>query len=169
MQNAKDTFYEVMRTRLAAVNPERTAVVRGVVRPAVIVEENELADAGAAMPDCFRLRWTAEAVNAQGAMPVVAMTCEVLYETAGTAMNEGMDRGRVLAAMDAELAAMVNAGPQNAVKTNYAGLAFGKTAAAMATNIWWGDVVFGAATVKGERISRTAMVQVMSLEEAGEL
>lgn len=169
MQNAKDTFYEVMRGRLAAVNPERTVVVRGVVRPGLLVEENELVSAGEAIADCFRLRWTGESVNTQCAMPAVAMTCEVLYETAGTALNEGMDRGRVLGAMDAELAAMVNATPQNAVKTNYAGLPFGKSAVTMATNVWWGDVAFGAATVKDERVCRTATVQVMSYEEAGEL
>ena len=42
MQNAKDTFYELLRGRLAALNPDRTVVVRGVVRPGVLVEENEL-------------------------------------------------------------------------------------------------------------------------------
>ena len=43
MQNAKDTFYEVLRSRLVALNPERTIVLRGVMRPGVLVEENELA------------------------------------------------------------------------------------------------------------------------------
>ena len=33
MQNAKDTFYVTLRDRLAAVNPARTMVVRGVTRP----------------------------------------------------------------------------------------------------------------------------------------
>jgi hypothetical protein len=32
VQNAKDTFYEVLRNRLVAFNPERTIVLRGVVR-----------------------------------------------------------------------------------------------------------------------------------------
>ena len=168
MQNAKDTFYEVMRTRLAAVNPERTAVVRGVVRPAVLVEENELV--GAAAPvDCFRLRWTGVNVDTAGALPCVALTCEVIYETAGTAMNAGADRGRVLASMDAELAAMVNASPQQSTKVDYSGLAFGHAAKVMSTNVWWGDVVLGAATVKAERLARTATVQVMYLQEEGEL
>ena len=40
---------------------------------------------------------------------------------------------------------------------------------AMSTNVWWGDVVFGAVTVEGERLKRTATVQVMSYQEAGEL
>ena len=33
MQNAKDTFYMTLRDRLAAVNPARTMVLRGVTRP----------------------------------------------------------------------------------------------------------------------------------------
>ena len=45
MQNAKDTFYVTLRDRLAAVNPARTMLVRGVIRPGLLVEENELASA----------------------------------------------------------------------------------------------------------------------------
>jgi hypothetical protein len=47
MQNARDTFYVRLRDRLAAVNPARTMVLRGVTRPGVLVEENELASASA--------------------------------------------------------------------------------------------------------------------------
>lgn len=47
-QNAKDTFYVTLRDRLAARNADRTVVVRGATRPAVVVEENEMATAGAA-------------------------------------------------------------------------------------------------------------------------
>ena len=65
MQNAKDTFYEVLRSRLVALNPERTIVLRGVVRPGVLVEENELLSA-VALPDCFRLRWSVSQVDANG-------------------------------------------------------------------------------------------------------
>ncbi len=52
MQNAKDTFYEMLRSRLVALNPERTIVLRGVVRPGVLVEENELLSS-TMLPDCF--------------------------------------------------------------------------------------------------------------------
>ena len=78
-----------------------------------------------ALPDCFRLRWSVAAVDADGAMPLVMMDCCIDYETAGTAMNGGMDRGRALAAMDAELQSAVNALPRNALKMNYSGLANG--------------------------------------------
>ncbi len=168
MQNAKDTFYDVVRTRLVALNPERTIVLRGMVRPGVLVEENELLTA-VALPDCFRLRWSGASVEAKGCMPLVALQCSIQYETAGTAMNGGMDRGRALAAMDAELQSLVNLLPRNVLKTNYAGLASGHAAVAMTTNVWWSELAFGEMVVEDDRLARTATVQVMSYEEAGEL
>ena len=40
---------------------------------------------------------------------------------------------------------------------------------AMATNVFWSDAAFGAATVNGERLERVATVEVFSYQEAGEL
>jgi hypothetical protein len=40
---------------------------------------------------------------------------------------------------------------------------------AMATNVFWGDVVFGAAVVNAERLERVATVEVFCYQEAGEL
>jgi hypothetical protein len=168
LQNAKDTFYEVLRARIAAANPERTIVLRGVTRPGVLVEENELVTTST-LPDCFRLRWAATTVTAGGAMPVVALRCEIDYETAGTALNGGMDRGRALGAMDAELAGAVNATPQFTPKQSYAALARGGAAVAMNSNVWWSDAELGATTLREDRVGRTATVVVMSYQEAGEL
>jgi hypothetical protein len=168
MQNAKDTFYEMLRGRLVALNPERTIVLRGLVRPGVLVEENELL-AGVVLPDCFRLDWELGSVDANGAMPLVTMQCGVQYETAGTAMNAGMDRGRMLAAMDAELQAAVNGMPRCVGKTDYSELANGGAAATMSTNVWWGEAQFGKTVVKDDRLARTVTVAVMSYREAGEL
>jgi hypothetical protein len=168
VQNTKDTFYEMLRMRIATENPERTIVVRGQTRPGVLVEENELVST-VTLPDCFRLRWTAANVNAADALPLVTLVCEILYETAGNAGNGGMDRGRALAAMDAELAAALNADPQLAIKQSYAALASGGSAVAMDTNVWWNDVALEAIQIKGDRVARTATVTIMSYEEAGEL
>jgi hypothetical protein len=168
LQNAKDTFYEVLRSRIAAANPERTIVLRGVTRPGVLVEENELVST-VTTPDCFRLRWVDANVDAENAMPVATLTCEVFYETAGTAGNAGMDRGRLLATMDAEIVGALSSAPQTAIKQNYAALATGGSATAMSTNIWWCDVVLGPLVVKADRIARAAKVTVMSCEEEGEL
>ncbi|MGA8940954.1 MAG: hypothetical protein WB439_17455 [Acidobacteriaceae bacterium] len=168
MQNAKDTFYEVLRGRLVALNPERTIVLRGVTRPGVLVEENELLSA-VALPDCFRLRWSVSEVDANGLMPIVTMECAIDYETAGTSMNGGTDRGRALAAMDAELQGAVNALPRSSPKMNYAPLANGNTAVAMTTSVWWSEVAFGPTVIKDDRLARTATLNVMSYQEEGEL
>lgn len=167
MQNAKDTFYELLRERLATINPVRTIVVRGVTRPGVLVDENEM-QASAALPDCFHLQWTAETIDDQGAMPLAAMSCQVVYATAGASMNAGLDRGRALAAMDAELLTAVRQEPWNAPKKSYSGVASGGSATLLSTRVWWSEVSFSSAKVDRDRMTRTATIVVMSYEEKGE-
>lgn len=164
MQNAKDTFYTTLRDRLAAVNPGRTMVVRGVTRPAVLVEENELAS-DVVPVDAFRLRWVGLKVDASSALPLVTMECEIHYATDGSSGNGGMDRGRLLAAMDAELATALSEVPHRAAKENYSAA----PPVTMATNVFWGDATFGAVTVTDERLERVAAVEVFCYQEAGEL
>jgi hypothetical protein len=169
MQDARDSFYITLRGRLAAINPARTIVVRGQVRPGLLVEENELANSSQPV-DAFAMRWTGLKVDASGPMPLAAMECEIHYATAGSPGNGGMDRGRLLGAMDGELAAALTQAPQSAVKMNYSSVAgTGATAVAMGTNIFWNQPQFAVATVAGERIERVATVQVFSYQEAGEL
>jgi hypothetical protein len=166
MQNAKDTFYKVLRDRVAAANAALTVVVRGVLRPAVVVDENEVASA-AELRDCFRLRWAGLRVDGQGAAELIATQCEIRYATAGS-VEGGLDRGRVLAAMDAVLVASVNAAPQSAVKKSFAALASGGVVVDAGSRVWWGDVVFGALTEDAAELGRTATVEVWSYREAGE-
>jgi hypothetical protein len=166
MQNAKDTFYMTLQSRLAALNPARTLVLRGVSRPGTLVDENELPTAFAPM-DAFRLQWTKLQVNTASPLPLpwIGMECTLHYATDGSAGNGGMDRGRALAAMDAELTAALATPPHAVPKMNYASA----PPAEMVTNIFWADPVFGDAAITGERIARTATVQVFSYQEAGEL
>lgn len=168
MQNAKDTFYEVLRDRVAAADAALTVVVRGVVRPGVVVDENELAGS-AEMRDCFRMRWTSLQVGGEGAAPLATMRCEVRYGTAGSLGGGGLDRGRALAGMDAVLLSAVEATPQTAVKKNFAALAGGGAVSLMGSQIWWGDVAFGAVSEDAGEIRRTATVDVWSYQEAGEV
>lgn len=170
MQNARDTFYVTSRDRLAGVNPARTMVLRGVTRPGVLVEENELASAYQPV-DVFCLHWTGLSVDAQGGLPLVTMVCEIRYATDGDSGNGGMDRGRLLSGMDGELVAAVSAAPQNVLKMSYVAGAGGSglPPVAMQTNVFWSDVVFGAAVVNGERLERVAAVEVFSYQEGGEL
>ena len=164
MQNAKDTFYLTLQGRLAALNPARTIVLRGLIRPGTLVDENELPTASPPT-DAFRLEWTNFHVTSASPLPWVGLECVIHYETDGTPVNAGMDRGRLLAAMDAELATALAEYPHAVPKLNYT------TAppTTMATNIFWADPVFGAILITDERLSRTATVQVVAYQEAGEL
>ena len=169
MQNAKDTFYEWLRGRVAQLNPARTTVVRGVLRPGVLVEENELPAAASAPAECFRLRWMGlEAVDAESAPPLIRLRVEVAYATAGTAANGGMDRGRLLNAMDAELSAALTGAGRNVPKQDFSGVENGAGAAAMATRVWWSAPEFGVTKIAGARLERVAAVELWSYEEAGE-
>ena len=88
VQLAKDTFYACLQGRIAANNPARTVVVRGQLRPGVVVAENELpgtAADGIAPADAFCLRWTDLRIDTRAAMPLIAQTCEIRYATDGSA------------------------------------------------------------------------------------
>ena len=100
---------------------------------------------------------------------MATLECSIQYATDGTTGNGGMDRGRLLAGMDAELASALGAEPQTVEKMNYSPAGTGVAATAMGTNIFWADPVFNAATTVGERLQRTATVQVLAYQEAGEL
>jgi hypothetical protein len=168
MQNAKDTFYTTLQSRLAALNPSRTLVLRGLVRPATLVDENELPTAWIPM-DAFRLQWTKLQVTSAAPVPLVQMECSIRYATDGTSGNGGMDRGRLLSAMDAELASALAAEPHTSAKLNYAAAGAGVAPIATGTNVFWADPVFGPASAVGERLERTVTVQVFANQEAGEL
>ena len=165
VQDAKDSFYATLAARIVAANPARTVVIRGAVRPGVAVSENELPGAavdGISPADAFCLRWTGLSVDTHGALPLVTQTCEVRYATDGTTGLAGMDRGRALAAMDAELSAAIGLQPQSAPLLAVAEITGGggSTSTAVGTRVFWGDPAFGPATMRGERMERSAEIEV---------
>jgi hypothetical protein len=168
MQNAKDTFYLTLQQRLTAINPARTIVIRGQRRPGTLVPENEMPSAQVPL-DCFRLAWTALSIDRTGTLPLATMQCEIAYATEGTHALAGMDRGRALAAMDAELAAALAQTPQSAPKLNCAATDSGAAPVPMQTSIFWAAPTFGATKATGERLERTATLEVFAYQEAGEL
>src|SRR6201986_3550807 len=102
MKNAKDTFYVALRDRLAAGNPERTFVMRGVVRPGIMVVENEMGSAE--LPaDVFLWLWTELQIDALLTMRVATMRSEIQYFADGKSESAGMDRGSAVTKIDAEL------------------------------------------------------------------
>lgn len=167
VQLAKDTFYATLRDRVAACNAARTVVVRGVTRPGVLVAENELSGAaidGISTPEAFCLRWTGLSVDTQGPMPLIGLRCEIRYATDGSSGLAGLDRGRLLAAMDAELMAAISTAPQSASSLGIAEIAGGgaSTQTTTGTQVFWGDIAFKPTVMRGERMERTAELEVYS-------
>lgn len=161
MQNAKDSFYAALRARLATINPNRTILLRGVVRPGIVVEEAEAPFRQ--MPnDVFVLRWLSLGIDADLPSTMAVEECEVLYQTCGTQSFGGLDRGRALSAMDEELKAMLQ--PYFTPKLNYTV----QPPAPMLTKIFWDEATFGPVTTQRDLLSRSAKVLVYSYQEQGE-
>jgi hypothetical protein len=168
MQKAKDTFYLMLQARLAALNPARVIVLRGQLRPGIVVEENETPTAQLTH-DMFRLSWTALSIDRSGALPLASMQCEIRYATDGASAAAGMDRGRMMAGMDAELNAALSAEPHNSPKLDCTATDSGSSPLAMATNIFWDAPVFSPLNSTRERLERVASLNVFAYQEAGEL
>lgn len=161
MQNAKDSFYMALRTRLIAINPERTILLRGTVRPGILVEEAE-APFGQLPNDVFVLRWLGLAVDMDLGSLMAAEECEILYQTCGTQSFGGLDRGRALSKMDAELTAILS--PFCTPKLNYTAT----PPEAMLTQVFWDEPAITPIVVQRDRLSRSAKVTVYSYQERGE-
>lgn len=161
MQNAKDSFYVALRTRLAALNPARTILLRGAVRPGILVEEAEAPFAQ--LPgDVFVLRWLGLGADTDLASTLAAEECEIVYQTCGTQSFGGLDRGRTLSQMDEELLTILQ--PFYAPKLNYSV----QPPAPLLTNLFWDEPVFAPITAQRDRLTRSAKILVYSYQEQGE-
>jgi len=161
MQNAKDSFYMALRTRLATINPERTVLLRGAVRPGILVEEAE-APFSQLPNDVFILRWQGLGVDMDLCATMAAEECEIVYQTCGTQSFGGLDRGRALSEMDEELIAMLS--PFYTPKLNYADT----PPAAMLTQVFWDEPALTPIAVQRDLLSRSAKMMVYSYQEQGE-
>ncbi len=161
MQNAKDSFYMAMRNRLAALNPERTILVRGAVRPGIVVEEAEAPFAQ--LPgDVFVLRWLGMGVDVDLASSLIAQECEIVYCTCGSQSFGGLDRGRALSVMDTEVVALLQ--PFHTPKMSYTLM----PPVPMLTQVFWDEPVFTPCVTQRDRLSRSVKVMVYSYQEQGE-
>lgn len=161
MQNAKDSFYMALRTRLATVNPGRTIMLRGALRPGILVEEAE-APLAQLPNDVFVLRWLGMSADMDLASTMTAEECEILYQTCGSQSFGGLDRGRALSAMDEELLTMIK--PFFTPKLNYVY----QPPAPMLTQVFWDEPGFGSIVIVRDRLSRTVKVTIYSYQEQGE-
>jgi hypothetical protein len=161
MQNAKDSFYMALRTRLATINPERTILLRGAERPGILVEEAD-APFNQLPNDVFVLRWLGLGVDLELASTMAAEECEVVYQTCGSQSFDGLDRGRMLSAMDEELLAMLQ--PFYTPKLSF----IATPPAAMLTKVFWDEPSLGPVVAQRDRLSRSVKVMVFSYQEQGE-
>lgn len=158
MQKAKDSFYMALRARLATVNARRTILLRGAERPGILVEEAE-APFSPLPSDVFVLRWLEMGAEIDLATTMVAEECEIVYQTSGSQSYGGLDRGRALSAMDAELLSIL--APYVTAQVDYSTA----TPTTLLTRVFWDEPVFGAVAVQRDRLSRAAKVMVYSYEE----
>jgi len=161
MQNAKDSFYMSLRARLAAINPERSIVLRGAVRPGILVEEAE-APLSQLPADVYVLRWLGIGSDVNLDTPMMAAECEILYQTCGCQSFGGLDRGRALGAMDEELLAMLQ--PFSTPKLSFTAT----PPAPLLTQVFWDEPGFGPVVAQRDRLSRSVKVMVYSYQEQGE-
>ena len=161
MQNAKDSFYMALRTRLIAINPARTILLRGAVRPGILVEEAE-APFSQLPNDVFVLRWLGLSAGMNLSSAMTAEECEILYQTCGTQSFGGLDRGRTLSEMDEEIMAIVS--PFCTSKLNYSIT----PPATMLTQVFWDEPGFTPVVIQRDRMSRSAKVTIYSYQEQGE-
>jgi len=150
-----------LRARLATINPERTILVRGAVRPGILVEEAE-APFNQLPNDVFVLRWLGLGVDMDLSATMAAAECEILYQTCGTQSFGGLDRGRALSQMDEELVAMLT--PFYTPKLNYTAT----PPAAMLTQVFWDEPGLTPIVTQRDRLSRSAKTMVYSYHEQGE-
>ena len=150
MQNAKDSFYVALRSRLTEVNSERTVVVDGVARPAIVVQENETSDPSA-LDGTFRLQWGG-CTAVGGGSHLKKMDCTIHYATRGSGGNG--DRGRTLSALDSELMSISQ--PLRTSKTDYSMI----PAKSLGTMVFWTELEFGSPRDEAGRIGREAKTTV---------
>ena len=161
MQNMMDTFYVTLRDRLATVNAGRVVAVRGQVRPAVVVDENEMPERGLDA-GVFHLQWGERKTDRSGALPMQMAECVIAFRSSGADAQSTLTRGREMNAMCAELDAILL--PVVALKKSFSE----SGAVVMATNVFWCEQGERVVKSKGELLETTATVLVMSYAEEGE-
>jgi hypothetical protein len=163
MQKSKDSFFAALQSRLATVNPERTVDIDGQIRPGILVCENEGAGADEKFSDVFCLEWgVPRPFCAEVKSAPVAMTCTIRYGTSGSAELGTVDRGRLLAAMDEELDAILAGG--SAPKKDFAC----EPEAELASSVFWGGHCFAAVEQTADSVRRSVSVEVLCYPEVGE-
>lgn len=161
MQAAKDSFYMALCTRLQQVNPQRTVVIDGEVRPGLVVTENEPAVC-TQPPEAYCMEWgTVKPFSESPLVSSSLLMAEVTirYRTGGV-NHGGGDRGRSLTRMDAELLAICT--PTQAPKQDYTQ----SEPISLGSNVFWKLPILGAATQNARLLGRSATTTVFFYPES---
>lgn len=154
MQAAKDSFYMTMCARLQQVNPERTVVINGEVRPGMMVAENEAAVC-AQPAEAFCLEWGEAKPLDASATKNTLMSVDVTFRYRTCGSNNGdCDRGRSLTAMDAELMAICS--PQQTAKLDYTQA----MATSLGSKVFWKSPTLGPLRQTASLLGREAKTTV---------
>ncbi len=158
MQKVKDSFFYALRQRLAALNPDRTVVIDGVLRPAVLAVENERVELDGAVAGAFCLRWGTAEQKQNSRSGVMAVNCVIDYAVDDYDAG-GNRQGRNLSAMDAELSAMLEPRSADLVEIDSGAVS------AIGKQIFWGTPAWSKPETSGGILTRRATVTVFSRPE----
>ncbi len=152
MQFAKDSFYLAMRERMMALNPQRRIVVDGVSRVGIFASENEPSSGRVQQDDSFYLRWGGcrrMPKHSGGGRQLHALECVIAYGTRGSC-ESGVDRGRLLGALDRELISICH--PPETRKRDFTQA----PSVDLGSNVFWTDPELGELEASGESELRSA-------------
>ena len=162
MQATKDTFYVALRDRLVQVDPNLTAVIDGVKRPAIVVAENEPPSPLPRQDETFYLYWGGAHPVQPATSTLMAMDCTVSYTCLGESDTGGVGRGRRLGALDADLLAMC--APGQAHKNDYSG----GSAIDLGSHIFWPAPQLEPLKVEAKQVGHQARVTVFFYPEVNQ-
>jgi len=163
MQATKDSFYLTLRDRLAQADPGRTITVDGITRPAIVVVENDKPSVTAQQQNAFYLEWGAAHPVRPAISTLMAMTCTLSYSSAGTDQNGGLDRGRMLGGLEAELLGLCS--PAVTQKNDYTS----GNPVYLGSNIFWSQPTFGPAKAGPDCVAREASITVYFYPEVNQV
>jgi hypothetical protein len=168
IQAVKDSFYIALRDRLALRNPDRKVTIGSEERPAIVVAENELVASASPLLECFHLKWAKlKPVTDDQSAPLYQLSCEISYATEGSDPLNAQDRGRILAAMDAELLDICRPGRTELEDLGPDEDEDGGSAAPFATGatLFWALPQLAEQKADGRRLSRVTTVELFTTVE----
>ncbi len=162
MQATKDTFYIALRDRLTEVDPNLTIAIDGATRPAIVVLENEPPSSQPRQDQAFYLEWGGARPMQPATSTLTAMDCTISYSSSGQSDSGGVDRGRDLAALDADLLAICT--PAQAHKNDYAS----GSPVDVGSYIFWSAPKLDSGKVGPKQVGRQAQVTVFFYPEVNQ-